>query len=99
MTIQSEKILFVLGNLSVIPDKPGVYGLYQAGQTIYYGKSSNSIRDRVENHMHGREGPCTHSADMFNWEEMHFPERREEQLLQEYRRFYGRLPRCNDRLG
>jgi len=97
MPIPSQKINFTAGNLALAPNRPGVYGLYQGNQTIYYGMSDTSIRNRLQSHLSGQEGICTMSAQQVNWKEGVSPGYRERQLLEEHRRLHGRLPRCNDR--
>jgi excinuclease UvrABC nuclease subunit len=81
------------------PDRRGVYALYDGQQLIYYGRASNSIRDRLRSHKNGHEGHCTQVATHFNWEETNRPIERERDLLEEYRQVYGHLPRCNERVG
>lgn len=99
MTINTPKYLFTAGNLGSAPDRPGVYGLYQDGVTTYYGRALVSIRTRLISHYNGTEGRCTQQASHFNWELCADPPRREEGLLREHRQRYGRLPRCNERVG
>lgn len=78
------------------PDEPGVYGLYDGPEAIYYGSSERSIRSRLQDHLAGREGPRTRAASHFGLEVTPYPLTREGELLREYRARYGRLPRCND---
>lgn len=81
------------------PDSSGVYGLYdQFHNVIYYGKSDVSVKDRLLSHFSGNEGRCTQSATYFNFESPAYPNpiKREEELLQEHRKIYGELPKCND---
>ena len=86
-------------NLSVAPEQPGVYALYIDGEieeTIYYGSSTVSIRERLKDHKSGSDGPCTQQATHYNYElGMVDPVAHEGQLLLEYKRINGRLPRCN----
>ena len=98
MPISSAKYDFSASNIERTPDRQGVYGLYQGGDTIYFGRGT-SIRDRLRSHHRGTEGRCTQSASLFNWEETGRPISREKDLLEEYQRQHGRLPRCNDRVG
>ena len=97
MPILSQKVVFNAGNINLAPNRPGVYGLYQGSETIYYGMSDTWIRERLQSHLSGREGICTMSAQWMNWEEAAAPGNRERQLLDEHTRQHGRLPRCNNR--
>ena len=83
----------------VAPANPGVYALYDGNQLIYYGASDKSIRDRLRSHKGGYMGPCTQYATHVNWEVTRWPFAREQELLREFKQAYGRLPRCNDRIG
>lgn len=80
------------------PILDGVYGLYDGSETIYVGKGEglDGIRGRLRRHKEGYEGYCTKSATYFNYETYFNPSQRERELLQEYMRLWGRLPRCND---
>ena len=49
-------------NISKSPDEAGVYALFDGGQVIYYGSSTDSIRDRLQRHFSGDEGPGTQAA-------------------------------------
>ncbi|MEE9141069.1 MAG: hypothetical protein V3U18_09915 [Alphaproteobacteria bacterium] len=80
------------------PDEPGVYGLYEGQETIYYGSSDDSIRSRLQDHLNGHEGQRTQAATHFGMEATPYPVTREGELLREHRARYGRLPRCNDGL-
>ncbi len=90
--------IFVFTDLIIrtcAPAQPGVYALYQRGELIYYG-SSTSIRDRLLSHYRGVNGRCTQSATHFNFEITSRYLEREAELLREYKRVHGRLPRCNE---
>ena len=79
------------------PNRPGVYGLYDSLDTpIYYGKSDASIQERLKRHISGAEGQCTQYASTFNFEIVNNPIQRERELLEEFKRTYGKLPKCND---
>lgn len=80
------------------PILDGVYGLYDGSDTIYFGKGEGAegIRGRLKRHKAGYEGYCTKNADYFNYETCFTPSQRERELLQEYERLWGKLPRCND---
>ena len=77
------------------PDAAGVYALEDVGDVIYYGSSTDSVRGRLQAHKNGDEGACTQNAGWFRTELNSSPRARERQLLQEYQREHGRLPKCN----
>jgi len=76
----------------------GVYGLYDSPETIYIGKGEGAggIWGRLKAHKAGYEGSCTQGATYFNYETHHNPSARERELLEEHKRLWGKLPRCND---
>ena len=84
------------------PESQGVYVLIHGGDIIYIGRAAGSgvsIRSRLQNHLAGIEGHCTQAADQYAWEIRPDPVQAEIDYLTEYRTRYGRLPRCNDRIG
>ena len=100
MPIAGQIIAFTDYNISIAPDRMGVYALYQDGELSYYGMAeSTTIRDRLRTHKGGAEGPCTKAATHFNTELTSAPISREKELLEEFQRQYGRLPKCNERVG
>lgn len=88
----------LLGIVSA-PDAAGVYALLEWDELIYYGRALNSIRDRLEAHRSGSEGPCTQRATHFLYEVCFNPAQREVDLLSRHKATFGRLPRCNERIG
>ena len=101
MSITSTEYEFIAANIALAPEQAGVYGLYDGNEPIYYGRAQGgtvTIRSRLEDHNSGREGSCTQSATGFTWESIPFPVSREKELLEEYERLHGRLPRCNERV-
>jgi len=99
MPIQGELYAFTKENVDNSPDKQGVYALYLNGDVIYYGRATASIRNRLQSHYRGDEGLCTKQAKSYKREVCSNPVAREVQLLEEHKRLYGRLPRCNERVG
>jgi excinuclease UvrABC nuclease subunit len=100
MPIQNTFYLFIESNIKLYaPNKTGVYGLYDSSKNvIYYGKSDDDIRDRLLSHYRGTEGTCTQNATYFNCESNPYPRTRETELLEEYKRTTGSLPKCNDKI-
>jgi hypothetical protein len=80
------------------PTNNGVYALYDESTTIYIGQAvgENGIREHLQRHKRGEEGTCTRGASHYRREVCANPTTREKQLLEEYIRVNGKLPRCND---
>lgn len=99
MPITGDLYNFTDDNISKAPESAGVYALYDGTQTIYIGRAkgeTTTIRSRLRDHYSGREGKCTQSADGYKREVCTDPVTREADLLLEYQRAYGTLPRCNE---
>jgi predicted GIY-YIG superfamily endonuclease len=96
MPISGDQYTFSSENVSKAPDQSGVYALYQSNSTTYIGRAQESIRARLQRHKSGHDGSCTQAADTYRREVTSNPVARERELLEEYKKTYGRLPRCND---
>jgi len=85
---------------NVVPEKKGVYCLYDTyGRIIYYGMSEVSIKNRLLSHLNGKEGKCTQSARFFSYEESSNPSLRERLLLEDHLVAFRTLPQCNEKIG
>lgn len=88
-------------NLSRAPAQAGIYVLYERGIIIYVGRAqggNSTIRNRLQSHRAGREGPCTRNFTHYRYETTRADVTRERELLRAYRQRHNRLPRCNDRM-
>jgi hypothetical protein len=76
----------------------GVYALYEGRETIYLGtaKGGEGVRGMLINHKDGLEGECTKQATHFRYEHSNDPDSRLLELLDEYNKVYGSLPKCNE---
>jgi len=80
------------------PDELGVYELGDFSKiTVYYG--SGKIRSRLLDHLNKKECPLAkyYRFELFATEEA--CKGREKELLDEFKRIYGKLPRCNEKIG
>lgn len=102
MPIEGDKYEFTEKNVNKSPDKHGVYALFDDNELIYYGRAAGdgvTIRSRLKDHYAGREGQCTKGATHYKRETTERPKSREKELLEEYEKKHGDLPRCNERIG
>jgi hypothetical protein len=93
MPIASPRYAFNRTMVSGAPPDPGVLALWEGEELIYYGRA-RSIQARLQEHLE-RNHSCTARATHYGWEIAGNPALRESELLREYRRANGRLPRCN----
>ena len=96
MPVAGKTYDFSQENVNKAPERPGVYGLLDGDELIYYGSATKSMRDRLQSHYNGDEGPCTQGATSYKREECSNGLSRERELLQAYQNQNRRLPRCND---
>ncbi len=99
MPIRSKPRKFNKENISNAPDDIGVYSLRsRRGTTTYIGRSKDEdgIKGRLQD---AKRKPRGRSADSFQAERSKHPAKREKQLLEQYKKKYGRLPYYNDRIG
>lgn len=97
MAVAGKTYPFTQANVDAAPDEQGVYELLDGDTTIYYGKSTNSIRKRLQSHKSGAEGTCTKKATHYKREKTSKPGTREKELLDAFKAANGKLPRCNER--
>lgn len=93
MPIASPRYAFNRTMVSGAPPDPGVFALWEGEELIYYGRAHSIqalLHERLE-----RADPCTARATHYGWELAGAPALREAELLREYLRANGRLPRCN----
>lgn len=99
LSIGGDKYPFSWENINTSPNRHGVYALYNGYETVYIGRASGinvTIRSRMSDHKSGREGPGTQASSHYRREVTEAAISREKELLQEYVREHGRLPRFNE---
>ena len=97
MPIASPRYAFNATMVAGAPPDPGVFALWENDEVIYYGRAlgngatiQSRLREHLETGAHG-----TAAATHYGWEIAANPRVREVELLREFQRSYGRLPRCN----
>jgi hypothetical protein len=96
MPIASPRYAFNATMVAGAPPDPGVFALWEHDEIIYYGRALGaraSIQSSLREHLEG--GGCTSRATHYGWEIAANPGAREAELLREFERSHGRLPRCN----
>jgi excinuclease UvrABC nuclease subunit len=71
MPILREVFPFTARLIGGAPEQPGVYVLWQDGETIYIGAAlggAATIRSRLVEHFSGNAGDCTRRASHYSWE-------------------------------
>jgi hypothetical protein len=102
MPIASPRYAFTAVMVGGAPPDPGVFALWENDELIYYGRALGqgaSIQSCLREHLDGAKRDatgCTSRATHYGWEITSNPRSREAELLREYERAHGRLPRCNN---
>ena len=93
MPISDDRYEFKDVTIISAPTYKGVYALDIGQEIIYIGKAdgANGIRERLQAHKRGDEGPCTLGAIAYMREQHDNPSGREKELLEEYERTYGKF--------
>jgi uncharacterized protein with von Willebrand factor type A (vWA) domain len=95
--IASPRYAFNATMIAGAPPDPGVFALWENDELIYYGRALGTgatIQSRLREHLEtGTRG--TAGATHYAWEIAANPRLREAELLREFERAHGRLPRCN----
>ena len=97
MPIASPRYAFNATMVGGAPPDPGVFALWEHNELIYYGRALGhgaTIQSSLREHLEGADG-CTARATHYGWEITSNPRARELELLREFERSHGRLPRCN----
>ena len=101
--INGEWHEFSPAGIARVPEEHGVYALYDGDTLIFYGRSegrsSSTLRGMLLDHMLGTMGRRTRAVTTFRYEVADLPAIRQMELLEEYKRLNGRVPRCNERLS
>lgn len=97
----TEWEIYVSSNVANVKDVFGVYELsksrYELSEIIYIGRGR--ILTELKKYL---TESCTRGAAYFRYEQTSSDERakeRERALLQEFKDNFGRLPKCNERIG
>lgn len=86
-------------NAKNIPEKPGVYAFYDEQRVLIYIGSSSNLRERFTHYWttNFEEDPCKRDTKVYKREFTEDYKAREKELLEQYFREHGRLPRCNEK--
>ena len=97
MPIASPRYAFSALMVAGAPPDPGVFALWEEDELICYGRAlgnGTTIQSRLRELLMTGAG-CTARATHYSWEITLNPRVREAELLREYEKTHGRLPRCN----
>ena len=93
MAIRSPKWLVIAALVTLTPDMPGVFELWDGDELLYVGgtRRKETLRTELERELAAHAAEATH----FSWEITFRPEDRSRELLTEFELRYHRRPRLN----
>ena len=92
MAIRSPKWVIVAALVSMTPDTPGVFELWDDDEVVFVG-ATRGLRDELIHRLLEDASDATH----FSWEITYDPGARERELLAEFEHEHHRQPRLNSR--
>lgn len=94
MAIRGPKWLIIAALVTMAPDTPGVFELWEDEELVFVGSTRNStLRDQLIHRLLEDRVEATH----FSWEITFDPASRERELLAEFELQHHRPPRFNAR--
>ena len=94
MSISSSSLPFTESLIAAAPEAPGVFALWQGGGIVYYGRTA-TIRIALDEQLRAR-ALSAQRVSGCSWEVAPDPERRQGELLREYRAAHHCIPLWND---
>ena len=97
MEILDEKVLVWLESAQFVKAKPGVYVLYDKNlDAIYIGESEN-LQNKFAKYVNTNfeNDPCKQKTYTYQRAFVENPKERKRQLLEDYKKKHGKMPRCN----
>ena len=87
-------------NTKKIAEKSGVYAFYDENKILIYIGSSSNLRERFRHYWttEFEEDPCKRATDVYKREFTSNYEEREKELLLQYQKEHGDLPKCNEKI-
>ena len=98
MEILDDEIHLWLENAQFVKAKPGVYVLYDKNlDAIYIGESEN-LQNQFAKYVNTNfeNDPCKQKTHTYQRAFVENPKERKRQLLEDYKKKHGKIPRCND---
>ena len=87
-------------NTKRISEKSGVYGFYDAKKNLIYIGSAENLRTRFRHYWttNFAEDPCKRDTKTYKQEFTSNYKAKEKELLEQYERAHGKLPKCNQKV-
>ena len=100
MEILDDKLRVWLESSRFVKAKPGVYVLYGKSNEVIYIGQSNNLQKRFAKYIdtNFENDNCKQKTVAYQREFLDDPKERQNQLLEEFKDRFGRLPLCNENM-
>ena len=97
MKILDEKVLVWLENAQFVKAKPAVYILYDKNLDVIYIGESENLQNKFAMYFNTNfeNDPCKQKTYTYQRAFVENPKERKRQLLEDYKKKHGKMPRCN----
>ena len=97
MEILEGKVLLWLESARFVKNKPGVYVLYDKKLNVLYIGQSDSLQKEFEKYVdtNFENDECKQNTHTYQRLFIENPKERIRQLLEDYKKEYGKMPTCN----
>ena len=96
-----DKIHLWLESSRCVKAKPGVYVLYDKNNEVIYIGQSDNLQERFAKYVdtNFEDDLCKQKTVAYQREFLDNPKQRQNQLLEEFKNRFGRLPLCNENMN
>ena len=96
-----DKLHLWLESSRFVKAKPGVYVLYDKNNEVIYIGQSDNLQEKFAKYLDANfeDDLCKQKTVAYQREFLDNPKQRQNQLLEDFKNRFGRLPHCNENLG
>jgi len=100
MNLLEDKLHLWLESSRFVKAKPGVYVLYDKKNEVIYIGETNNIQERFTKYLdtNFKDDICKQKTVAYQREFLDNPKERQNQLLEEFKNRFGKLPLCNENM-
>ncbi len=101
MNLLEDKLHLWLESSRFVKAKPGVYVLYDKNNEVIYIGQSDNLQEKFVKYLDANfeDDLCKQKTVAYQRESLDNPKQRQNQLLEDFKNRFGRLPNCNENLG
>ncbi len=98
MNLLEDKLHLWLESSRFVKAKPGVYVLYDKNNEVIYIGQSDNLQEKFVKYLDANfeDDLCKQKTVAYQREFLDNPKQRQNQLLEDFKNKFGRLPSCNE---